>query len=91
MEIIIYQCKKSLVMSSKAKKTFSITDEKRQKLPRKVPNGVYEISYIGDRFISVDDYICDSLGFSRDELLSLNPLELLDDKSRECICRVIAK
>jgi len=71
-------------MNSKAKKIFSNTNETEengQNLPSKVANGVYEISYIGDQFLSVDDYICNSLGFSRDELLSMNPLELLDDES----------
>ena len=56
-------------------------EEKQQKRLANAPNGVYEVSYLGDRFISVDDYVCDSLGFSREELLSMNPLDLLDDES----------
>jgi PAS domain S-box-containing protein len=71
-------------MNDKAKKKFSNTnetEENRQHLPSKVSNCVYEISYLGDQFLSVDDHICNSLGFSRDELLSMNPLELLDDES----------
>jgi len=57
------------------------TEEKQPKRLAKAQNGVYEVSYLGDRFISVDDYICDSLGYNREELLSMNPLELLDDES----------
>ena len=79
-------------MSRKASKASSITDEtedKRQKPPRKAPDGVYEISYLGDKFLSVDDYVCNSLGYSRDELLSMNPLELLDDESAYAFAEIV--
>jgi len=63
-------------------------EEKHRKHP-KAQSGVYEVSYLGDRFISVDDYICDSLGYSRDELLSTNPLELLDDESLNAFAELL--
>jgi PAS domain S-box-containing protein len=44
------------------------------------PLGIYEFDFQGPRFRSVNDVMCQYLGYSREELLAMNPLDLLDDR-----------
>ena len=67
------------------------TMERRREVHGEASSGVYEISFTGDRFISVDDYVCKSLGFSRDELLSMNPLKLMDSESLDKFGELLLK
>ncbi len=43
--------------------------------------GFYELSYRGDRIIDVDEFSCKISGYSRAELLSMDPFQLLDGES----------
>jgi PAS domain S-box-containing protein len=44
------------------------------------PLGMYELDFQGPRFRSVNDLMCQYLGYTREELMSMNPLQLLDNK-----------
>ena len=47
------------------------------------PTGIYELDYAGPSFRRVNDAMCEILGYSRDELLAMDPSELMDDEGRE--------
>jgi PAS domain S-box-containing protein len=47
------------------------------------PTGIYEIDYAGPRFRRVNDAMCRILGYTREELMAMNPEDLLDEESRE--------
>ena len=57
--------------------------EKYQYLVKYAPTGIYEIDYTGQKFRSVNEAMCQILGYSEQELLSMNPLDLLYPKSRK--------
>jgi PAS domain S-box-containing protein len=46
------------------------------------PTGIYEIDYRTASFKSVNDAMCQILGYTREELFSIGPSGLLDDNSR---------
>ncbi|HMK46390.1 MAG TPA: PAS domain-containing protein, partial [Methanocella sp.] len=50
-------------------------------LVKHAPVGIYEIDLYGPRFKSVNDYMCLATGYTRDELLAINPYDLLDNES----------
>ena len=60
------------------------SEERSRHLLRYAPAAIYEIDFRGPRFISVNDFMCEYSGYSREELLAANPLELLvaDDRPR---------
>ncbi len=58
------------------------SEEKTRDLIRHAPTGIYEIDFCGPRLKSVNDVICQYLGYTREELLSMNPFDLMDDKSK---------
>jgi PAS domain S-box-containing protein len=69
-----------------------ITDHKQQEMKlgsletkfrdivKYAPLGIYEFDFKGPHFRSVNDVMCHYLGYSREELLAMNPLDLLDDR-----------
>lgn len=46
------------------------------------PSVIYEVDLRGPKFLSVNDAMCSILGYTREELLSMNPLDILDEDSR---------
>jgi PAS domain S-box-containing protein len=69
-------------------------EEQARHLIRHAPAAVYEIDFRGPTFVSVNDVMCEQSGYSRQELLATNPLELLEEKSsvrfRERIQKALA-
>ncbi|HSR11223.1 MAG TPA: MASE3 domain-containing protein, partial [Thermodesulfobacteriota bacterium] len=58
------------------------SEEKAKALITYAPTGIYEIDYRGPKFITVNDVMCEILGYTREELFALGPAALLDEESR---------
>ena len=58
------------------------SEEKSRHLIKHAPSMIYEIDFRGPAFKSVNDVLCHTLGYTREELLAINPLDLLDDESK---------
>ena len=59
------------------------SEEEYRLIVEHAPTAIFEIDYAGPRFRRVNDAMCRVLGYSRDELLAMDPGALLDDESRE--------
>ena len=46
------------------------------------PAGIYELDLTNGRFIAVNDVLCEYTGYTREEFLALNPLDLLTEESQ---------
>ena len=57
-------------------------EAKAADLIRYAPTGIYEIDFRGPRFTTVNDAMCAMSGYSRDELLAMDPFDLLDEQGR---------
>ena len=58
------------------------SERRYRQLVKYAPAGIYEIDFLNSRFINVNDVMCDYSGYSREEFLSLSPLDLLTEDSR---------
>jgi len=47
------------------------------------PSGIYEVDFTNGRFTQVNSLICEYTGYSREELLTMTPLDILDEKSQQ--------
>ncbi len=67
------------------------SEEKSSYLIKHAPTGLYEIDFNGPKFKSVNDAMCQVLGYTKEELLALDPFELLDEESKERLRERIRK
>jgi PAS domain S-box-containing protein len=59
------------------------TQEKYRQLFDYAPTGIYEIDFQQEKFVTVNDLICAYMGYSREELLSMNPMDVLTEESKK--------
>jgi PAS domain S-box-containing protein len=58
------------------------SEEKYRQLLNHAPAGIYEVDFIKRAFIHVNDVICEYTGYSKEELLSLSPFDILNEDSK---------
>ncbi|MEW6265677.1 MAG: PAS domain S-box protein [Thermodesulfobacteriota bacterium] len=58
------------------------SEEKYRLLFTHAPAGIYEIDFVNARFSSVNDVMCEYTGYTREELLSMNAIEILSEESK---------
>ena len=66
----------------RAEKALQESEQKYRELVKYAPAAIYEVDFRNRRFISVNDAMCQMLGYTREELLAMNPFDLLDDRSK---------
>jgi len=59
------------------------SEKKYRHLFNNAPAGMYEIDFVKQRFIEVNNVLCKYTGYSEDEFLSIDPWDLLTDKSKK--------
>jgi PAS domain S-box-containing protein len=59
------------------------SENRFRNLVKKAPTAIFEVDLNSRKFISVNDALCEISGFSKEELLSLDILELLADEDKE--------
>ncbi len=62
------------------------SEEKYKDLVKYAPAAIYEMDLQGTKFLSVNEAMCGILGYSRAELLSLKPTDLLD-REGQSLCK----
>ncbi len=66
----------------RAEEALQESEKKYRELIKYAPTAIYEIDIRGHRFISVNDAMSQMLGYTRKELLAMDPFDLLDDGSK---------
>jgi PAS domain S-box-containing protein len=66
------------------------SEKNYRELIKYAPAGIYNVDFRSEKFTSVNDAMCQSTGYSRDELLSMSPFQLLDDAGKKAFQRRIS-
>ena len=67
------------------------SEEKYRQLVKHAPSGIYEIDYKKNKIINVNDLMCEYSGYTREELLSMNPFDFLTENSKKLYTERIEK
>jgi PAS domain S-box-containing protein len=57
------------------------SEEKYRDLIKYAPAAIYEVDFRIPRYTSVNDVMCQYLGYSREELLHMDPFDIMDEKN----------
>lgn len=69
-----------------AEKLLQESNEKYRLLFENAPTGIYEIDFLNLKFTSVNDVMCEYTGYKKEELLSMNPFDILSEESKIHFC-----
>ncbi len=58
------------------------SERKNKALIKYAPTAIFELDFLRKRFISVNDATCQLIGYTREELLELNPFDILDEQGK---------
>ena len=73
----------------RTEKSLKESEKKYKHLFNNAPAGIYEINFIKIKFINVNEAMCTYSGYSEEEFLSMNPLDLLTEESKtRFLCRL---
>jgi PAS domain S-box-containing protein len=67
------------------------SEERYRELVRYAPAGIYEYDYETNRFISVNDVVCEYTGYTKDELLTTNFFNILTEESQKLMLARLEK
>jgi len=67
------------------------SEEKYRQLLDHAPAGIFESDFIKRAFVNVNDVMCQYTGYSKDELLSLSPLDIMCEDSKKHFMERITK
>jgi two-component system cell cycle sensor histidine kinase/response regulator CckA len=72
-----------IAVREQAEKDLRESEARYRQLVEHAPAGIYEIDMTNLRFTEVNDVMCEYTGYTREEFLELNPLELMTEESQK--------
>lgn len=71
-----------ITMRKKMEKNLEDSEKKFRELVKYAPTAIYEVDFVHEKFLTINDAMCLLSGYQREELLSKSIFELLDDESK---------
>ena len=75
----------------KAEEAMRASEVKYRHLVKNAPAGIYEIDFTSNRFLSVNEVICELTGYSEEEMLAMAPLDILTEESQQVFLERLVK
>ena len=88
LEIRVRERTTDLIQANKALRE---SEERYRYLVKHAPTGIYEIDFATRKFLSVNDAMCQYTGYTREEFLSMDPIQLLTGESKKSFMQRHAK
>jgi PAS domain S-box-containing protein len=82
LEQRIAELEKDALRHREAEKALRQSEGRYKQLIKNAPAGICEIDSINQKFVSVNDVICEYTGYTREELFSMNPVDILAEDSK---------
>jgi PAS domain S-box-containing protein len=66
----------------RAEQALRENEERYRQLFNHAPAGIYEVDFMKQKFVAVNDVMCEYTGYTREEFLSMNPGDILTEGAR---------
>ena len=73
----------------RAEEALRVSEERYRLLVQYAPAGIFGLDLVTGKFTEVNEVICRILGYSREEFLALDPVDLLDEEGRDRLVKRI--
>ena len=73
---------REITKTKATEKALQQSEEKYRQLVNHAPAGIYEVDFLKRAFVNVNDVMCEYTGYTREELLSLSPFDILSEESK---------
>ena len=83
--------KAELIKYEQTEESLLESEQNYRHLVKHAPTAIYEVDTINLRFKSVNDAMCQFMGYTKEELLSMNPFEILSEKSQKVQLKRMSK
>jgi PAS domain S-box-containing protein len=70
-----------IAQRKRAQEALQQSEERYRQLFNHAPAGIYEVDFERQRWVTVNDVMCEYTGYSQEEFLSMNPSDILDEES----------
>ena len=67
----------------RAKEALRESNKKYKQLFNHAPAGIFEVDFIRQKFVNVNDVMCEYTGYTREEMLSMSPFDILTEESKK--------
>ena len=67
------------------------SEERYRYLFENAPTGLYEVDFINRKLVNVNDVVCEYTGYTKDELLAMNPMQILAEGSQKAFLERLSK
>jgi PAS domain S-box-containing protein len=78
----IAELEKDALRHRETEKALRQSEGRYKQLVKNAPAGICEIDSVDQKFVSVNDVICEYTGYTREELFSMNPVDILAEDSK---------
>ncbi|NTV34591.1 MAG: PAS domain S-box protein, partial [Deltaproteobacteria bacterium] len=65
----------------RAEQALRENEERYRQLFNHAPAGIYEVDFMKQKFVAVNDVMCEYTGYTREEFLSMNPGDILSEEA----------
>jgi len=81
---------RNITSRKRAEEALLESEARYRQLVEYAPTAIYEVDLTTGRLISVNEVLCEYSGYTRDELLALNPLDLMTEESQKLVLQRMA-
>jgi len=83
LEQRIRELEEEVTKRERADEALRESEAKYRQLVKHAPSGIFEVDFINNKFISVNDLMCEYSGYTREEFLSMSPFDILTEDSKK--------
>jgi PAS domain S-box-containing protein/putative nucleotidyltransferase with HDIG domain len=88
---VILAVARDITDRKRAEQTLLESEKRYRQLFEHAPTGIYKVDFVNRKFLDVNDVVCEYTGYAKEELLSMNPLNILAEESQRSFLERLTK
>ena len=82
---------RQVIRRRRAEEALRESERQYRQLLNHAPAGIFEVDFVKQKFVNVNDVICEYTGYTREEMLSMSLFDILNEDSKRLFSERLAK